>query len=101
MLRYSEASGQFADPVRCFEVPALKMSRIHVGWVYSPTIFRSWWASTPTLHRRFNASRVRRSRMANQHAGPPEFWIARCVGGACPGAVTSETADNVDRTFPR
>src|SRR5580765_4138578 len=26
------------------------MLQARVGWAYSPTIRRSWWASTPTLH---------------------------------------------------
>src|SRR6266700_1586579 len=40
--RYSEASGLVLRMGQMFR-------SIFVGGVYSPTIFRSWWASTPTL----------------------------------------------------
>src|SRR5260221_7505711 len=67
--RYSEASGELARMAGCFGVPALKMFRLHVGGAYSPTICRSWWASTPTLQDTFHASRVCRRHLATQHDG--------------------------------
>src|SRR5882724_12628908 len=56
------------------------MSRIPVGWVYSPTIFRPWWASTPTLQNTFHASRVCRRHVVTQHNSSLDFCSKTVLG---------------------